>query len=118
MDSSKLISPSISRLTYFSGGTARLWHFTPTHDTIFIKMDTEGRSAFLALSGCNKLTLRSAWLCNNPRIVVDPLDCDSPIHFKDDSGIDISCTGAVLQEADPWSEYVLSRPAQSRPVIK
>lgn len=101
MDSSKHLHPSTAELSTFSGGTARLWRFSPSHDLLAIELTASGRTAYLVLTGCSHITLPVSWSSTSPELLFDAKDSTAPVVFVDGASVRVQCEAATIQKEDP-----------------
>lgn len=101
MDPSRHLHPSTSTLATFVGGSARLWCFYPTHDTLAIELTATGRTAYLVLTGCSNVSLPVSWSSTSPELLVDAENSIAPVTFVDGASVRVRCEGAVIQTEDP-----------------
>ena len=76
------------KLSDFRGGSARLWHFTASHDRLAIALTAKGADVpcYLVLLGCTSVRLPTSWRLGTPALAQlnDAFvfsDSDVEVHF-------------------------------------
>ena len=91
-------NPSTAELSTFTGGEARLWRFTATHDLLMFELRASGRTAYLVLTGCSHMTMPVVWSIASPELHFDAKDSNAPVTFVDGAIVRVRCEGAITEE--------------------
>jgi hypothetical protein len=83
----------------FVGYWARLWHFSPSHDRLALRLSSKvpEQTVFLVLSGCDDIRLPISWK------LVSPLVKEGPAPWIEliDESVSIRCRDLSIHDSYP-----------------
>jgi hypothetical protein len=90
------ISDSVTDLSRFVGGRARLWHFSCSHDRLAIELTSPAKEvSYIVLSFCETIDVRTSWAITNPQVALR--DGSHPRVVFTDAAVRVECDGAELK---------------------